>query len=303
MSGHIYSVNLRQGNSFKMHDLRRFMKNSLDEKAIDLLVMNALAEDIQDGDITTRNIFPENNNASAEVIAREAMILCGLDIFQTVFKKLDTNVTFSSGKFNDGDEVVAGETIIKVECDVISLLEGERSALNILQWLSGIATLTHKYVKKVAPVKVLDTRKTTPGLRIFEKYAVACGGAINHRFGLYDQVLIKDNHIKAAGGISNAVSAVRKNVPEGKKIEVEVQSIEEVNEALASHVDIIMLDNMALDMIHQCITLINGKAKTEISGGITFERLEEISTTGADFVSIGALTHSAPSVDISMNIK
>jgi nicotinate-nucleotide pyrophosphorylase (carboxylating) len=279
------------------------MKNSLDEKAIDLLVMNALAEDIQDGDITTRNIFSENKNASAEVIARETMILCGLDVFKTVFKKLDTNVTFSSGKFNDGDEVIADETIIKVECDVIPLLEGERSALNILQWLSGIATLTHKYVKKVAPVKVLDTRKTTPGLRVFEKYAVACGGAINHRFGLYDQVLIKDNHIEAAGGISNAVSAVRKNVPKDKKIEVEVQSIEEVNEALESHVDIIMLDNMTLDMMHQCITLINGKAKTEISGGITFERLEEISATGADFVSIGALTHSAPAVDISMNIK
>jgi nicotinate-nucleotide pyrophosphorylase (carboxylating) len=279
------------------------MKNLLDEKAIDLLVVNALAEDIQDGDITTRNIFLENKNASAEVIARETMILCGLDVFQAVFKKLDTNVKFSSVKFNDGDEVVAGETIIIVECDIIPLLEGERSALNILQWLSGIATLTHKYVKKVAPVKVLDTRKTTPGLRVFEKYAVACGGAINHRFGLYDQVLIKDNHIEAAGGISNAVSAVRNNVSKDKKIEVEVQSIDEVNEALESHVDIIMLDNMAIDMMHQCITLIKGKAKTEISGGITFERLEEISKTGANFVSIGALTHSAPAVDISMNIK
>jgi nicotinate-nucleotide pyrophosphorylase (carboxylating) len=279
------------------------MKNSLDEKTIDLLVMNALAEDIHDGDITTRNIFSENKNATAEIIAREAMVLCGLDVFKTVFKKLDANVRFSSEKFNDGDEVDAGGTIIKVECDVIPLLEGERTALNILQWLSGIATLTHKYVKKVAPVKVLDTRKTTPGLRVFEKYAVACGGAINHRFGLYDQVLIKDNHIEAAGGISNAVSAVRKNVSEDKKIEVEVQSIEEVKEALESHVDIIMLDNMALDMMCQCITLIKGKAKTEISGGITFERLEEISKTGADFVSIGALTHSAPAVDISMNIK
>ena len=237
------------------------------------------------------------------MIARETMILCGLDAFKAVFKKLDSNVTFTSENFNDGDEVVAGKTIIKVDCDVIPLLEGERSALNILQWLSGIATLTHKYVKQVAPVKILDTRKTTPGLRIFEKYAVACGGAINHRFGLYDQVLIKDNHIEAAGGISNAVSAVRKNVPDDKKIEVEVQSIEEVNEALESSVDIIMLDNMALDMMRQCITLINGKAKTEISGGVTFERLEEISTTGADFVSIGALTHSAPAVDISMNIK
>ena len=279
------------------------MKNSLDEKTIDLLVMNALAEDIHDGDITTRSIFLENNPATAEVIARETMILCGLDVFQAVFKKLDAKVTFSSGKFGDGDEVLAGEIIIKVQCGVVPLLEGERSALNILQWLSGIATLTDRYVKKVAPVKILDTRKTTPGLRVFEKYAVACGGAINHRFGLYDQVLIKDNHIEAAGGISNAVSAIRKNVSDNKKIEVEVQSVEEVKEALESHVDIIMLDNMVIDTMHQCITLIDGKAKTEISGGITFDRLEEISTTGADFVSIGALTHSAPAVDISMNIK
>jgi len=279
------------------------MKSSLDKKTIDLLVMNALAEDIHDGDITSRSIFLDNKPAIAEVIARETMILCGLDVFQAVFKKLDAKVTFSSGKFSDGDEVLAGEIIIKVQCGVVPLLEGERSALNILQWLSGIATLTDRYVKKVAPVKVLDTRKTTPGLRVFEKYAVACGGAINHRFGLYDQVLIKDNHIEAAGGISNAVSAIRKNVSENKKIEVEVQSVEEVKEALESHVDIIMLDNMVLDTMHQCITLIDGKAKTEISGGITFDRLEEISTTGADFVSIGALTHSAPAVDISMNIK
>jgi nicotinate-nucleotide pyrophosphorylase (carboxylating) len=279
------------------------MKSSLDKKTIDLLVKNALAEDIHDGDITSRSIFLDNKPATAEVIARETMILCGLDVFQAVFKKLDAKVTFSSGKFSDGDEVLAGEIIIKVQCGVVPLLEGERSALNILQWLSGIATLTDRYVKKVAPVKVLDTRKTTPGLRVFEKYAVACGGAINHRFGLYDQVLIKDNHIEAAGGISNAVSAIRKNVSDNKKIEVEVQSVEEVKEALESHVDIIMLDNMVIDTMHQCITLIDGKAKTEISGGITFDRLEEISTTGADFVSIGALTHSAPAVDISMNIK
>ena len=279
------------------------MENILDKKAVDLLVTNALAEDIKDGDITTRNIFLENKNAKAEVIARESIILSGFEIFQAIFKKLDTNVSFSCEKFKDGEEIIAGETIVNVECGVIQLLEGERSALNILQWLSGIATLTNNYVKKAAPVKVLDTRKTTPGLRMFEKYAVACGGAINHRFGLYDQVLIKDNHIETAGGISNAVSLVRENVPKDKKIEVEVQTIEEVKEALENHVDIIMLDNMSLDMVRQCIKIINGKAITEISGGVTFERLEEISTSGADFVSVGALTHSAPAVDISMNIN
>jgi nicotinate-nucleotide pyrophosphorylase (carboxylating) len=279
------------------------MENTLDEKAVDLLVTNSLAEDIKDGDITTRNIFLENKKARAEVIARESIILSGFEIFQAIFKKLDINVSFSYEKFKDGEKIIAGETIVNVECGVIQLLEGERSALNILQWLSGIATLTNNYVKKVAPVKVLDTRKTTPGLRMFEKYAVACGGAINHRFGLYDQVLIKDNHIETAGGISNAVSLVRKNVPENKKIEVEVQSIEEVKEALENHADIIMLDNMSIDMMHQCIKMIDGKAKTEISGGVTFERLEEISKSGADFVSVGALTHSAPAVDISMNIN
>ena len=279
------------------------MENILDEKAVDLLVTNTLAEDIKDGDITTRNIFLENKKARAEVIARESIILSGFEIFQAIFKKLDKNVSFSYEKFKDGEEIIAGETIVNVECGVIQLLEGERSALNILQWLSGIATLTNNYVKKAAPVKVLDTRKTTPGLRMFEKYAVACGGAINHRFGLYDQVLIKDNHIETAGGISNAVSLVRENMPKDKKIEVEVQSIEQVKEALENHADIIMLDNMTLDMMHQCIQMIDGKAKTEISGGVTFERLEEISTSGADFVSVGALTHSAPAVDISMNIN
>ena len=279
------------------------MENILDEQAVDLLVTNALAEDIKDGDITTRNIFLENKKARAEVIARESIILSGFEIFQAIFKKLDTNVSFLYEKFKDGEEIIAGETIVNVECGVIQLLEGERSALNILQWLSGIATLTHTYVKKAAPVKVLDTRKTTPGLRVFEKYAVACGGAINHRFGLYDQVLIKDNHIETAGGISNAVSLVRGNLPKDKKIEVEVQSIEQVKEALENHADIIMLDNMSLDMMHQCIKIIDGKAKTEISGGVTFDRLEEISTSGADFVSVGALTHSAPSVDISMDIN
>jgi len=279
------------------------MNKMPDANTIDLLVQNALTEDIQDGDITTRNIFLKNKKATAEVIARESMILCGLKIFQAVFMKLDAKVVFSSCNFKEGDILAPEEKIIQVEGDVVALLEGERSALNILQWLSGIATLTNKFVKKAAPVKVLDTRKTTPGLRIFEKYAVACGGAKNHRFGLYDQVLIKDNHIEAAGSISNAVSAVRKNVSRDKRIEVEVKTLEEVDEALNNNVDIIMLDNMSLELMHQAIKKVNGKSKTEISGGVTYEKLTEISKTGADFVSIGALTHSAPAVDISMNIK
>tara|TARA_Y100001960_G_scaffold49848_1_gene50555 strand:- start:2821 stop:3660 length:840 start_codon:yes stop_codon:yes gene_type:complete len=277
------------------------MSDFIDNTLIKSLVEKTLSEDIRKGDITTRNIFSAEQNAFAEVVAREAMVLCGLEIFKTVFKTLYPEVIFSSCKYNDGDDVNEKEVIIRVECDVISLLEGERSALNILQWLSGIATLARKYVKKADPVKVLDTRKTTPGLRIFEKYAVKCGGGYNHRLGLYDQILIKDNHIKAAGNITKAVKAIRGKLD--NIIEVEVKTLEEVDEALFNNVDIIMLDNMNINMMNQAITKIDGKAKIEISGGVTFENLSDISNSGADFVSIGALTHSAAAVDISMNIS
>tara|TARA_B100001750_G_C15461223_1_gene574430 strand:- start:495 stop:1340 length:846 start_codon:yes stop_codon:yes gene_type:complete len=278
------------------------MTINLDSSAIDALVKTTLSEDIQNGDITTRNIFHDEKNAVAEVIALEPMVLCGLEIFKAIFKELTTKVAFTSFEYNDGDEITAEETIIKIQCGAIPLLEGERSALNILQWLSGIATLTRKFVKKAAPVKVLDTRKTTPGLRIFEKYAVKCGGGTNHRFGLYDQVLIKDNHIEAAGSITNAMNHVRKNVNQDKKLEIEVKNLKEVKEAINNEADIIMLDNMSIETIKKSISLINGKSKIEISGGVTYDKLAEISKTGADYVSVGALTHSAPAVDISMKI-
>ena len=189
----------------------------------------------------------------AEVIAREPMILCGLDIFQAVFIKLTPDVKFSSKNYKDGDEVNADETIIRVQCDVVSLLEGERSALNILQWLSGISTLTNRYVKKAKPIKILDTRKTTPGLRVFEKYAVKCGGGNNHRFGLYDQVLIKDNHIEVAGSITKAVKLIKEKIAKDNIIEVEVKTIEEVEEALNNNVYIILLDNMDVTIMNQAI--------------------------------------------------
>ena len=278
------------------------MTINLDSSAIDALVKTTLSEDIQNGDITTRNIFHDEKNAVAEVIALEPMVLCGLEIFKAIFKELTTKVAFTSFEYNDGDEITAEETIIKIQCGAIPLLEGERSALNILQWLSGIATLTRKFVKKAAPVKVLDTRKTTPGLRLFEKYAVKCGGGTNHRFGLYDQVLIKDNHIEAAGSITNAMNHVRKNVNQDKKLEIEVKNLKEVKEAINNEADIIMLDNMSIETIKKSISLINGKSKIEISGGVTYDKLAEISKTGADYVSVGALTHSAPAVDISMKI-
>ena len=274
----------------------------LTDSSIAALVKNTLKEDIENGDITTRNIFSKDKSAVAEVVAREPMILCGLDIFQAVFQKLTSKVKFSSKNYKDGDEVSEGETIVRVECDVVSLLEGERSALNILQWLSGISTLTNRYVKKAKPIKILDTRKTTPGLRKFEKYAVICGGGKNHRFGLYDQVLIKDNHIELAGGITKAVKLIKEKIANDNIIEVEVKTMEEVEEALDNNVDIIMLDNMNIEIMKQAINKINGKAKIEISGGVTYESLAEISKIGADFISIGALTHSAAAVDISMNI-
>ena len=278
------------------------MNSKLNDSSIEALVKKTLKEDIENGDITTRNIFSKDKLAIAEIIAREPMILCGLDIFQSVFKYLNPDVKFFSKNYKDGDEVSIEEVIIKVECDVISLLEGERSALNILQWLSGISTLTNKYVKKAGPIKILDTRKTTPGLRVFEKYAVMCGGGNNHRFGLYDQVLIKDNHIELAGSITMAVNLIKETIGKDNIIEVEVKTIEEVEEAINNNVDIIMLDNMDVTIMKQAIKKINGRAKIEISGGITYEKLGELSNIGADFISIGALTHSASAIDISMNI-
>ena len=269
---------------------------------IESLINIALEEDIHSGDITTRNIISPGQLGEAELTAKETLILSGLEIFKTLFLKLDSGTAFLSEPFKDGDTLEKGSTIIKFRCDGVKILEGERSGLNILQWLSGIATLTRKYVDKAQPVIVLDTRKTTPGLRVFEKYAVCCGGGTNHRFGLYDAVMIKDNHIKSAGSIFQAVGKVREALGNKNKIEVETQNLDEVQDALDNNVDIIMLDNMSIDCIREAVKVIDGRAKVEISGGVNLESLEEISKTGADFVSVGALTHSAPAVDISMNI-
>ena len=269
---------------------------------IESLINIALEEDIHSGDITTRNIISPGQLGEAELTAKETLILSGLEIFKTLFLKLDSDTVFLSEPFKDGGSVEKGSTIIKFRCDGVKILEGERSGLNILQWLSGIATLTRKYVDKAQPVIVLDTRKTTPGLRVFEKYAVCCGGGTNHRFGLYDAVMIKDNHIKSAGSIFQAVGKVREALGNKNTIEVETQNLDEVQDALDNNVDIIMLDNMSIDCIREAVKVIDGRAKVEISGGVNLESLEEISKTGADFVSVGALTHSAPAVDISMNI-
>jgi len=275
----------------------------LDNEKISALIRRALDEDIGSGDITTRSILDENSIWTAEVSAKETLILCGLEIFRRVFSLLDASCTFLGPGHQDGDEVSSGEVILKIRGKGIALLEAERTALNILQKLSGIATITRKFVDRARPVTVLDTRKTTAGLRVFEKYAVKCGGGENHRFGLYDAVMIKDNHIKASGGITEAVRRIRKKFGKDKTIEVETTNLTEVEEALSAGVNIIMLDNMATEMIRQSVKLVDHRAKIEVSGSISLERLDELSGTGIDFVSVGALTHSAPAVDISMNFQ
>jgi nicotinate-nucleotide pyrophosphorylase (carboxylating) len=277
------------------------MQSPLTHDQIDALVQRTLDEDLGSGDITTRNIIDKDAVWEAEALAKEPLTLCGVEIFRRVFTLLDPSCTFSGASLSDGEGVASGQAIVTIRGKAISLLEGERTALNILQKLSGIATLTKKFVERAQPATILDTRKTTPGLRAFEKYAVTCGGGKNHRFGLYDAVMIKDNHIKAVGGITPAVECIRKQLAQEKTIEVETANLEEVKEALSAGVDIIMLDNMPTAMIRQAVTLVAHRVKLEVSGSIALERLDELADTGIDYISVGALTHSAPAVDISMN--
>lgn len=268
------------------------------------IVLNALKEDMPLGDVTTDNIVQEDNISNAEFLAKQDAVIAGLDVARHVFETLDSSVKFTA-LIEDGDEVKKGDIIARVSGPTRALLKGERTALNFLQRLSAIATMTNRYVMKVQglQVKITDTRKTTPGLRLLEKYAVNAGGGSNHRFSLSDGVLIKDNHIAAAGGITNAVTRVRENIPHTIKIEVEVESMEEVQEALDCKVDIIMLDNMTNEQMSEAVKLINGRALVEASGNMTEETIYDVALTGVDIISIGKLTHSANSVDISMNIE
>jgi len=275
--------------------------NSLTAEEIDGLVKLALAEDLGSGDITTAGILAQDDVATAVVTAKEPLIVCGLDIFRRVFLHLDADATFPGSTPKDGLEIAADAEIIQVKAKISALLKGERTALNIVQRLSGIATLTRKFVDAAQPVTILDTRKTTPGLRVFEKYAVHCGGGTNHRFGLFDAVLIKDNHIKIAGGITSAIKRIRKQ--SSGKIEVETVNLDEVREALEMGADIIMLDNMAPETVKKAVAIIDGKSKIEVSGSIGLEGLSRFNRLGIDTISVGALTHSARAVDISMNIK
>ncbi len=276
----------------------------LDKLYIHDIVMNALKEDMPLGDITTDNIIDEKAASKAEFLAKQDAVIAGLDVAKLVFEILSPEVEFTAF-IKDGDKVKKGDIIAKVSGPTRALLKGERTALNFLQRLSAIATMSNRYAAKVKelPVKIADTRKTTPGLRILEKYAVSAGGGSNHRFSLSDGVLIKDNHIAAAGGITNAVNRVRESIPHTVKIEVEVESLEEVQEALDCNVDIIMLDNMTNVQMTEAVKLIDKRAVVEASGNISEETVYDVALTGVDIISVGKLTHSANSIDISMNIE
>lgn len=272
-----------------------------DKFYIDEMIINALKEDMPLGDITTDNIIDENEVSTARFIAKAEGVLAGLYVAQRCFELLDENVKFNCN-FKDGDRVKKGDIIATIEGKTACLLKSERTALNYLQKLSGIATDTARYVDliKEFDCKVADTRKTTPGMRFIEKYAVQCGGGSNHRYSLSDGVLIKDNHIKAAGGIGAAVERVRKNIPHTVKIEVEVEDMDMVKEALEYKADIIMLDNMSCEQMKEAVELIDGRALVEASGDINDERIRAVAETGVDIISIGRLTRVPSGLDISM---
>lgn len=268
------------------------------------IINRALAEDIGNGDVTTGATVDPDAEGTSIVVAKEPFVLAGYEVFLEVFLSLEPSIDFSAN-YVDGDRVKKGSVVMELEGPLAALLTGERVALNLLQRMCGIATLTDKFVAAVSGTKarILDTRKTTPGLRVLEKYAVTVGGGWNHRFGLSDGVLIKDNHIAASGGIRNAVMASRELAPHMLKIEVECSTIDDVKEALACHADIIMLDNMTTKTMKEAVGMIGGKAMTEASGNMTVKRVREVAETGVDMISVGALTHSAPAMDISMRIS
>ena len=276
----------------------------IDFALIKPIIDYALREDIGSGDITTNSIIPVDLQSTATMTAKSTGIIAGISVAEYIFKVLDPNIIFKTF-VQDGQSVNKGELILEITGSYRTLLTGERLALNFMQRMSGIATMTRKCVNELVGTKaqILDTRKTAPGLRLLDKYAVLMGGGTNHRIGLYDMVLLKDNHIKIAGGITNAIAQVKKHTIKSLKIEVETTTIEQVQEALAQGADIIMLDNMSTQMMTQCVKLIGDHAKIEASGNMTIERLKEVAETGVDFISIGALTHSVIAFDISMNIE
>lgn len=278
------------------------MNESITKKLnMDPLILLALKEDVTSEDITTNAVVKEGSRGQVDLIAKEAGIIAGLTVYQRVFELLDETARVEK-YVNDGDIVKPGDLLAVVDADARTLLTGERTALNYLQRMSGIATHTEKVVKHLigTKTKLLDTRKTTPNMRIFEKYAVTVGGGYNHRYNLSDGILIKDNHINAAGGVKEAIAAAKAYAPFVRKIEVEVENLEMLEDALEAGADIIMLDNMDTDTMKEAIAIIAGRAVTECSGNITEARLKELADIGVDFISCGALTHSSPILDLSM---
>lgn len=268
---------------------------------VDPLILSALQEDITNEDVSTNSVMPQSQVGEVDLICKEDGILCGLQIFERVFTLLDDK-TEVEAFVQDGDYVKKGQLMARVRGDIRVLLCGERTALNYLQRMSGIATYTHSVAALLegTGTKLLDTRKTTPNNRIFEKYAVRTGGGNNHRLNLSDGVMLKDNHIGAAGGVKEAVAMAREYAPFVRKIEVEVENLDRVKEAVEAGADIIMLDNMDHDEMRQAMEYIDGRAQVEVSGNVTKENIEKLTDLGVDFISSGALTHSAPILDISL---
>ncbi|SCZ76425.1 carboxylating nicotinate-nucleotide diphosphorylase [Pseudobutyrivibrio xylanivorans] len=267
----------------------------------DELIRMALREDISSEDVSTNSVMPEAKPGEVELICKQDGIICGMDVYERVFKILDED-TVVEKYVKDGDEVKKGQLMAKVKGDIRVLLSGERVALNYLQRMSGIATYTNEVASllKGSKTVLLDTRKTTPNMRIFEKYAVKCGGGQNHRYNLSDGILLKDNHIGAAGSITKAIEMAKAYAPFVRKIEIETETLEQVKEAADAGADIIMLDNMDVATMKEAVKIIDGRAKTECSGNVTRENIANIIDSGVDYVSSGALTHSAPILDISM---
>ena len=277
------------------------------ENLINKLLDLGIEEDINTGDITTESIIPASMNGVATMTAKQDGVISGLDIVKMVYDRFQSDVIFTP-YFKDGDMVKRGDVILKIEASYPTLLRGERLSLNLFQRMCGIATETAKYVKELAgtTTELLDTRKTAPGLRVLDKMAVKHGGGTNHRMGLYDMAMIKDNHIKMAGGIAKAVAQVRACIAKGIKVEVETTNIDEVHQAIEAGADIIMLDNMDTQTMTEAVKIINAAnkgIKTEASGNMSIPRLKEVAATGVNYISVGALTHTVKGMDISMNIQ
>lgn len=277
----------------------------MDSNILKKAIERFLQEDIGSGDLTSEAILTPDQGGTAEFVAKGSFVVCGIEtVAALVFKTQNPAIAVVSAS-RDKTTASPGDILLTATGPVLDLLKAERVALNLVQRLSGIATLTARFVEKVKPlpVRILDTRKTTPGLRMLEKYAVRVGGGQNHRFNLADGVLIKDNHIRACVTIKNAVARMREKIPHTMKIEVEAATVEQVRECLSCAVDIIMLDNMAPAMMREAVNLVGGRAQLEASGGVTLDNVRQVAETGVDFISVGALTHSAPACDISMRLR